>query len=549
MRKQVRGTLIGFVALVVFVLGTSGCAMITRASVASDGTEANASSDGLPFSIAPAISADGRYVTFTSIATNLVAGDTNDTQDVFVHDIVAATTTRVSVASTGAQADGFSDNPAISADGRYITFDSTASNLVAGDDNDSQDVFLRDTVTGTTSLASVMGYTPAISADGRYVTINSGAALVADDTNEAYDVFLRDTGTGTTSRVSVDSTGTEANGSSDSSAPIAISADGRYVTFQSAASNLVAGDTNGEYDVFLRDTVAGTTSRVSVDSTGSQANDFSDGSAISADGRYVTFTSFASNLVGGDTNGHSDAFVHDMVTGTTARVSLDSTNAQGNDGSRSDAISADGRYVTFTSNATNLVAGDTNDSRDVFVRDRILATTTRLSVDVIGREGDGTSRSSTISADGRYVTFRSDASNLVPDDTSILQDVFVKANPQPTVTAVAPAVLPRGATTLVTVTGANLLAGTVLSIMGGGMSVTNLSVVSPTQLTADVTVQAGTLAGARTVLVGLVGTGPRVGVVRRLGLLRQLRHGELTGEYSSSATPEIPRRLAMTSFR
>jgi len=221
----------------------------TRASVATRGTQGNGQSAG------PAISANGRYIAFTSEGTNLVAGDTNDAQDVFVRDRITGATTRVSISTRGTQADGSSFGPAaISASGRYIAFSSSATNLVAGT---TGGVFVRDRVAGTTTLVSVatsgakaVGGEPAISADGRYVAFISEASnLVAGDTNERPDVFVRDRVRGTTTRVSVATRGAQAN--QRSSEP-AISANGRYVAFSSDASNLVRGDTNGSSDVFVR---------------------------------------------------------------------------------------------------------------------------------------------------------------------------------------------------------------------------------------------------------------------------------------------------------
>ena len=239
-------------------------------------------------------------------------------------------------------------------------------------------------------------------------------------------MFVHDTVTGTTTRVSVDSTGTQAN---SSSIDPAISADGRYIAFESSASNLVPGDTNSDVDVFVHDTVTGTTTRVSVDSTGTQANSQSFDPAISADGRHITFGSNATNLVPGDTNGRTDVFVHDAVTGTTTRVSVDSTGTQANSSSFDPAISADGRHITFESSASNLVPGDTNISPDVFVHDTLTGTTTRVSVDSTGTQANGNSFEPAISADGRHIAFESFASNLVPGDTNSTTDVFVRGNP------------------------------------------------------------------------------------------------------------------------
>jgi Periplasmic component of the Tol biopolymer transport system len=329
------------------------------------------------------ISADGRYVAFVSAATNLVSGDTNNFQDIFVHDRQTGQTTRVSVASDGTQANGHSYAPSISADGRYVAFASLASNLVSGDTNGAWDVFVHDRQTGETTRVSVasdgtqaigffFGSSPSISADGRYVAFDSWATnLVSGDTNDKPDVFVHDRQTGQTTRVSVSSDGTQANNGANYPS---ISADGRYVAFESSSTNLVSGDTNSVTDIFVHDRQTGQTTRVSVSSDGTQANGgpgwSGKNSSISADGRYVAFHSYADNLVSGDTNSATDIFVHDRQTGVTTRVSIASDGTQANGFSSSPSISADGRYVAFMSGATNLVSGDTNNARDVFVHGR-----------------------------------------------------------------------------------------------------------------------------------------------------------------------------------
>ncbi|MDI6844046.1 MAG: Ig-like domain-containing protein [Anaerosomatales bacterium] len=343
---------------------------MTRISVSSSGDQGNGGSYD------PSISADGRYAAFCSDASNLVAGDTNGKLDVFVRDLATGTTTRVSVSSSGEEGNDYSNTPSISADGRYVTFYSFASNLVSDDTNSVHDVFVRDLASGETTRVSVSSsgvqgnsysYDPSISADGRYVAFYSHARnLVPDDTNGADDIFVRDLATGTTTRVSVSSSGEEGNG--DSYDPC-ISADGRYVAFYSSASNLVAGDTNGKQDIFVRDLATGTTTRVSVSSSGEEGNGDSYDPCISADGRYAAFHSYASNLVAGDTNGTVDIFVRDLATGTTTRANVSSSRQEANGLSYHASISADGRYVAFYSAASNLVPGDTNWFYDVFVRD------------------------------------------------------------------------------------------------------------------------------------------------------------------------------------
>jgi hypothetical protein len=230
------------------------------------------------------------------------------------------------------------------------------------------------------------------------------------------DVFLKSLQSGAVDRVSVGSGGVQANG--NSTGRTAVSGDGRYVVFMSDATNLVAGDTNGVADVFLRDRQGGgTTSLVSVSTGGAKGDDQSIPGSISADGRYVVFHSLATNLVPGDTNGTWDVFVRDRQLGTTERVSTDSCGGEGAGLSLShQAISNDGRFVSFSSNAANIAPDDTNSSRDVFVKDRLLGITTRASLTSGGGQGSAGAAIPSppaISADGLHVAFISDSS-LVP---------------------------------------------------------------------------------------------------------------------------------------
>ena len=403
-------------------------APLTRISIASDGAQGNNDS------WMASISADGRCVAFESAASNLVPGDTNGCRDIFVHDRHTGTTTRVSVASDGAQSNGPSSLPSISADGRFVAFSSWSSNLVPDDTNGCGDVFVHDRETRVTTRVSVAsdgtqgnGHSsyPSISADGRFVVFWSEASnLVPDDTNGCGDVFVHDRETRGTTRVSVASDGTKGNGEAKRGA---ISVDGRFVVFSSEASNLVPDDTNGWPDVFVHNRETGGTTRVSVASNGTQGNGASWGGSISADNRFVVFGSSASNLVSSDTNGVDDVFVHDRLTGTTTRVSLASDGIQGNGNSWGNwrCMSADGRFVAFRSWSSNLVPDDTNGCADVFVHDRLTGVTTRVSVASDGTQGSGESLAPSVSGDGRFVAFQSRASNLVPDDTNGAVDVFV----------------------------------------------------------------------------------------------------------------------------
>jgi WD40 repeat protein len=397
-----------------------------RVSINSLGDQGN---DG---SSSASISANGRYVAYMSAADNLVRGDTGRATDIFVHDRHLGLTERVSVDSSGVEGKRSSSYPSISADGRFVAFGSSANNLVLGDTNGQKDVFVHDRQTHVTRRVSVDSfgaqgnngsYYPSISADGRFVAFASSANnLVPGDTNRDADVFIHDCQTGITKRVSVDSSGVQGN--NDSGSP-SISADGRHVSFSSGADNLVPGDTNSAGDIFVHDCLTALTKRVSVSSPGDEANSLSANSSISDDGRYVTYYSDADNLVLGDTNGKRDVFVHDQQTGVTERASVSSSGVEAIDSSDWPTISGDGRYVAFHSSADNLVPGDTNWCRDVFIHDRQSGATGRVSTNSLGSEGTLDCWFAAISADGRHVAFQSESRNLVPGDTNRERDAFV----------------------------------------------------------------------------------------------------------------------------
>jgi hypothetical protein len=396
--------------------------------VNSSGLQANDTSYG------PSISEDGRYVAFWSNASNLVGGDVNHVRDIFVRDTVANTTTLISIASDGTQGNMDSESPSISADGRYVAFKSWATNLAGGDTNGREDVFVRDTVLNTTTRVSIAANgtqgnsdsnSPSISADGRFVAFQSSADnLVSGDTNQVSDIFLRDTVMNITTRVSV-TTGGAQGGQFEGSISPSISADGRFVAFESTAE-LVSGETMLGSDIFVRDTVLNTTNLISIASNGLQSNMDSYDPSISSDGRYVAFESWATNLVSGDTNSLRDIFVRDTQAGTTIRISVATSGAQTTSWSSYDpSISADGRYVVFITIANNLVSGDTNNMDDVFLRDTLMGITTRVSIDTNGIQASSPSEAPSISADGSFVAFSSLANNLVIGDTSGGSDVFV----------------------------------------------------------------------------------------------------------------------------
>lgn len=369
----------------------------------------------------PVASSDGRYVAFTSSASNLAPGDTPDTWDVFLRDRVAGTTIRVSDPAHGFPSGGF--GPSISADGRYVAYATFAT-------GGPYVVLVYDRETGETEPVSVNragevlnGSSPEISADGRYVVFMSSDSLVPGDTNNRYgsDIYVRDRVADTIRRVSVSTSGRQANAYSEHPT---ISDDGRYVAFASMASNLVPND-KGMWDIFVRDLRRRTTERAVVDPQGRRPNASSRNPSLSATGRFLTFDSTASDLVAGDTNEKQDVFVRDLFRGTNRLVSVNNRGGQANLYSNAGAISASGRYVAFSSAATNLVPRDTNDHWDAFLWDRRTETIRRVSVNSSGRQGRRDSDATWVSPNGRFVGFDSVSANLVEGDVNGRLDAFV----------------------------------------------------------------------------------------------------------------------------
>ncbi len=433
----------------------------------------------------PDMTPDGRYVVFESRAADLVPGDTNGKSDIFRKDLSTGEIVRVSIEDPsnpdGIDADGEnandnSRNPTISADGRFVAFESDANDLVLGDTNGTTDIFIRDmsistllTHTFRVSIedptnpdglgddenANEASLKPDISDDGRYVAYESDAPdLIVSDTNGKRDIFVRDTLFDVTTRVSEDTAGNEAN---DESFNASISGDGSVVAFDSKASNLIAAglDINDDRDVFVRNWLSPTptTTRVSVEDNGTVAlpldldgdaggdgdnpgtdgvpNDaFSSNPKLSGDGRFVVFVSTAADLVLADGNGTGvgDVFVRDRVLNTTRRVSVSTQGSEASLGGGAPDISRDGRWVVFQSSSPDLVLGDTNNAVDVFLRDTVQNTTIRISLATYGVETSPffSSASPTISNDGRFVTFVSNAPNLAPNDSNGTFDVYVR---------------------------------------------------------------------------------------------------------------------------
>jgi Tol biopolymer transport system component len=430
--------------------------MTTLVSVNRFGTSSDRT-----FSTDPSISADGRFVAFTSGATDLVANDTT-MGNVFVRDVQSETTVLVSVnrAGTNGGNDRSGFNPVrISADGRFVLFASLATDLVATDTNGKESLFVRDLHGETTTLVtSAMFQSATLSADGRFVAFDSTESTLGG----GWNVFERDLQRETTTLVSVNRFGTDKGNGNYSVFPV-LSADGRFVAFQSDASDLVAiDDTNGGPnsngdDIFVRDMQTGITTLASVNrfgtnSGGGPVNPSSEGPVLSPDGRFVAFTSAANDLVENDNNGAPDVFLRDLHTATTTLVTInrDGTNSGNRGGGISGgsaAISADGRLVVFNSYSSDLAAiNDTNwdpgtggiggrppTGEDVFVRDLQTGTTTMVSVNRAGTNGGNqNSVNPIVSADGRFVVFESGASDLVATDTNgktplgARADVFVR---------------------------------------------------------------------------------------------------------------------------
>lgn len=400
----------------------------TREGVSSTGVQGNSGSG------APVLSADGRFVAFISPSTNLVPGDTNGRADVFVRDRQTGQTTRVSVDSTGVQANANSGKFDMSADGRFVVFDSSASNLVAGDTNGRVDVFCHDRQTGQTTRVSLGASGqqatgdcrwPSISTDGRFVAFQSSDNnLVSGDNCVQEDIFLRDRQLGTTILVSTSITTGQTF--TPRNAPD-LSADGNTVVFDSAATDLVSTDLNNVNDVFAWSRLTGGISLVSLTSGGLQGDRQSLEAKVSATGRYVVFTSGSTNFGGGVANGNQfDVFVRDRQNSLTTCASLTHGGADANDFAQGGTITDDGRFVAFWSNATNLIPNDTNGVYDCFLRDRQNATTTRVSVSSAGLQGPSQSTQPAVAAGGRYVAFAGSSTNFVLPDTNGTGDAFVR---------------------------------------------------------------------------------------------------------------------------
>jgi hypothetical protein len=396
----------------------------TMVSVGAEGAQSNG------ISINSSVTDDGRFVAFESVASNLVSDDTNNNSDVFLRDRLLGTTIRLSLTMGGVQVQKGARLPVISGDGTKAVFVSESQYFGPGDTNQSADVIVRDVQAGTNTLASVnsdgivgdQASAPAdISHDGHFVVFASHSDnLVPGDDNDVYDVFVRDMELGLTERVSVATDGTQGNGDSQD---VSITPDGRFVSFSSSASNLVADDGNGQIDVFVHDRLLGTTALVSRAPDGTPGNQDSFFSSMSADGRYVGFMSRASNLVPGDINVVSDVFVKDRLTDAVELISVGWLGEGVIEASDSPDLSADGRFVVFGSLADNLIPllptddPDHHIDHEIFLRDRLLGTTKQLSLTPDGKQADEGSLTAAITPDGSFISWETYASDITSDVT------------------------------------------------------------------------------------------------------------------------------------
>ena len=406
---------------------------ISRISNARDGSLANGESSR------PAISADGRYVVFASNASNLVPGDTNQAQDIFLFDRVTGLTERISKGHDGSESTAYSGYPAISGDGRFVSYSTWAGNIVPGDTNFNYDVFVYERQTGLTERVSVAAdgtqaqggsYGSSLSFDGRFIAFESWTSTLVPGVTGS-NIYVVDRLTGDIEAVSIAHDGSMPDGST--SLPYygahSISADGNIVLFLSDATNLVPDDNNGVTDIFMFNRITDELTRVSTAEDGTQANGSSFDPSLSANGRLVIFSSNASNLVAGDENNYTDLFVRDLVTGQVLSITLPLPAEEWGAYYATPSLSGDGRFVAFISYSPLLVPSDTNGQIDVFVLDRTTGQVARLNVSATGGQADEYTWGSHISDDGRFVAFSSWATTLAPDDSNAAPDIFVASNP------------------------------------------------------------------------------------------------------------------------
>lgn len=391
-------------------------------------------SNGDSFATPTAVSANGRWTVFTSDAFNLVANDLNTTFDVFLKDNWLGEIRRLSVNADGIEGNASSSMASISADGRYIAFSSHASNLAPTDPDKNADIFLVDRLTNTLShvTQTIDGtpsngddFNPVLSADGRYLAFQSSSSnLITGDNNTAVDIFSYDRTTQTIQRISVGNGGEEANGNSTYPS---ISADGQQISFASLANNLVANDANNASDIFLHNRQTQQTQLISQAINGLPANQGSFRPAISGNGQLVVFESLADDLVTADANGMMDIFLRDVNQTQTQRLTFNANGEESNRPAFFPNISANGQVVTFESNASNLLPNKTNGGLNIFHlhrRGQQLQQANLATDDQLGNFAPfavGTA----LSQDGCSTVFSSPATNLVAGDNNNHFDIFI----------------------------------------------------------------------------------------------------------------------------
>ncbi len=507
-----------FGVVLAVIIATSGCAWVGRVGVSTTGAQPAAGA-----TTGTDVSPNGRYVVFTSEATNLVTGDTNNAADVFLRDNQTGVTERVSVADNESQAQLGGYGGQVSADGRYVAFSSDSANLVSTDTNISTDVFVRDRVAGTTirvSRGATEGngpsYLQSMTPDARFIVFTSDAdnLIGTADQNFSTDVFLRDRTLGKTERVSVASDGTE--GDLDSSGG-SISDDGRYVTFISNASNFDPNDSGIYADVFVRDrnVAAPLTTRLTALPNADEADADSSNALISGDGKVVAFDTDATNLLSQpDNNLTTDVYAKVLATGVTERISTGLGNTDSTDYNFVSGISDDARFVLFQSGASNLVTSTLKAVSNSFVRDRSSGSTVLGATSQAQGEpsdpnvSNAGSFPNAISGDGRYVLFSSNATDVIQtgDANGNATDVFLRSNPVPYLFLATPSTVARGTTVTMSLLGSGLHAGP-LVLMGDGVTVNSVTAVSESKLNVNITVAANAPVGPRTPLLIDAGTG------------------------------------------
>jgi Tol biopolymer transport system component len=406
---------------------------VARYSTDADGKQAK------DFSKNPVFSPDGAKIVFESQAANLVKGDTNLRWDIFVKTLASGAIVRVSTTSSGKQANDDNGQPVFSPDGKSVAFRSFASNL-AGGFNSQWHIYVKNLNTGavtrvsTTSggaAANGFSYNPTFSPDGKFIAFESDATnLVSGDNGQYRDIFVKNLTTGAVIRVS--QAGTK-GGNGDSANPV-FSPDSSKVAFDSFASNLVSKDSNGYKDVFVATLAGGAITRVSTDADGKQAKADSGNPAFSPDGSKVAFWSNWPQVKAGDSNVAADIFVKTLSSGAVIRLSNNDNDKVGNSVSFNPAFSPDGKSIAFISLSSNLVKGDRNNKEDIFVKSLSSSEIARVSITFKGKEANGRSWTEdttgksyapAFSPNSARIVFPSDATNLVKGDTNGFGDVFV----------------------------------------------------------------------------------------------------------------------------